>query len=191
MPNNNLSLSARISLAFSTFFRILFDPAFASAVRPLAYPASQPDSAGDAAKAPPSAEPGAPALLKEAGPEAALQLLGLLQQEGRLVDFLEEDVSGYSDAEIGAATRVVHEGCRKALQEYITIEAIRSEQEGARVTMEQGFDAGSVRLIGNLVGNPPFSGTVTHRGWRATAVRLPKLSATHDVSVLAPAEVEL
>ena len=107
------------------------------------------------------------------------------------MDFLEEDVSAYSDAEIGAATRVVHEGCRKALHEHITIEAIRSEQEGARVTMEEGFDAGSVRLTGNLVGKPPFSGTVTHRGWRATEVRLPKLSATHDVSVLAPAEVEL
>jgi len=191
MSNNNLSFIERILLAFSTFFRILFDPAFAAAVRPLAHPAGGPESAGDAAKAPPTAASGAPPLLKEAGPEAALQLLGLLQQEGRLVDFLEEDVSAYSDAEIGAATRVVHEGCRKALQEYITIEAIRSEQEGARVTMEEGFDAGSVRLTGNLVGKPPFSGTVTHRGWRATAVRLPKLSATHDVSVLAPAEVEL
>jgi hypothetical protein len=191
MPNNNLSFIERILLAFSTFFRILFDPAFAAAVRPLTHPASPPDSARDAAKAPPAAESGAPPLLKEAGPEAALQLLGLLQQEGRLVDFLEEDVSGYSDAEIGAATRVVHEGCRKALHEYITIEAIRSEQEGARVTMQEGFDAGSVRLTGNLVGNPPFSGTLTHRGWRATAVRLPKLSATHDVGVLAPAEVEL
>jgi hypothetical protein len=191
MSNNNLSFLERILLAFSTFFRILSEPSFAAAVRPLTHPGSQPDSAGDAEKALATAASGAPPLLKEAGPEAALQLLGLLQQEGRLVDFLEEDVSAYSDAEIGAATRVVHEGCRKALHEHITIEAIRSEQEGARVTMEEGFDAGSVRLTGNLVGKPPFSGTVTHRGWRATEVRLPKLSATHDVSVLAPAEVEL
>jgi hypothetical protein len=114
-----------------------------------------------------------------------------LQQEGRFVDFLEEDVSAYSDADIGAAARVVHEGCRKALREHIRFEPVRSEPEGSRLTLEQGFDASSVRLAGNVVGQPPFTGTLVHRGWRAEEVKLPRLAQGHDVSVLAPAEVEL
>jgi hypothetical protein len=130
-------------------------------------------------------------VLKEASPDAALQLLGLLQRDGRLVDFIEEDVAGFSDTQVGAAARVVHEGCRKVLREHFTIEAVRSEPEGSRITLAQGFDASAVRLTGNVVGEPPFSGTLTHRGWRVVKVQLPKLAPGHDASILAPAEVEL
>lgn len=130
-------------------------------------------------------------VLKEAGPDAALQLLGLLQRDGRFVDFIQEDVVGFSDTEIGAAARVVHEGCRKVLREHFDIESVRTEPEGSRVTLEKGFDASAVRLTGNVVGESPFTGTLTHRGWRATEVKLPKLVAEHDPRVLTPAEVEL
>jgi hypothetical protein len=133
----------------------------------------------------------APTHLKETPPDAALQLLGLLQQEGRLVDFLQEDVSGFSDTEIGAAARVVHEGCRRALHQHLTLDPVRDEQEGVRITLQKGFDASAVRLTGNVVGQPPFNGTLAHRGWRATGVKLPKIAEGHDASVLAPAEVEL
>lgn len=129
--------------------------------------------------------------LRETAPDAALQLLALLQQEGRFVDFLEENVSAYSDAEIGGAARVVHEGCRKVMRDYVQIEPVREEAEGARVTLPAGFDAAAVRLTGNVVGQAPFTGTLMHRDWRAQRISLPKLAEGHDARVLAPAEVEL
>ena len=107
------------------------------------------------------------------------------------MDFLEEEVAQYSDAEIGAAVRVVHEGCRTTLREHLTLLPIREEAEGAHITLEAGFDASAIRPTGNLVGEPPFTGTLAHRGWRATDVRLPKLAKGHDVQVIAAAEVEL
>ena len=122
---------------------------------------------------------------------AALQLLGLLQREARFVDFLQEDTTGYSDADIGAATRVVHDGCRKVLAEHFTVEPVRSEAEGSRITLAEGFDATAVRLTGNVVGQAPFTGTLTHRGWQVTAVRLPQLTDTKAAAVVAQAEVEL
>jgi hypothetical protein len=132
-----------------------------------------------------------PPQLKEASPDAALQLLSLLQRDARLIDFTMENLSNYSDAEIGAAARVVHEGCRKVLNEHFTIAPVREESEGSRLTLNEGFDAASISLTGIVVGKPPFHGNLTHRGWRATDVRLPKLAEHHDASVLAPAEVEL
>jgi hypothetical protein len=126
-----------------------------------------------------------------ATPDAALQLLGLFQREARLIDFTQENLSAYSDADIGAAARVVHEGCGKVLREHFTIEAVRGEAEGSRVVLEEGFDASAVRLTGNVVGKAPFRGALSHRGWRASSVRLPKLAEAHDAAILAPAEVEL
>ena len=122
---------------------------------------------------------------------AAYQLLGLLQREARFVDFVQEDVTGYSDAEIGAAARVVHGGCRKVLREHIVLEAVRGEPEGSRVTLPAGFDATSTRVTGNVVGEPPFTGTLTHRGWRASEARLPQLADAEVARVIAQAEVEL
>jgi hypothetical protein len=115
----------------------------------------------------------------------------LLQQDGRFIDFIQEDIAGFSDAEIGAAARVVHEGCRKVLREHFTLEAVRGEPEGAHVTLEPGFDAAALRLTGNVVGDPPFTGTLTHKGWVAMETKLPKLAASHNINILAPAEVEL
>ncbi len=178
MTEPTLSFMTRFVIAFRLFLRVLFDPKFASVAARLLGGEETP------AQAP------APAL-REASPDAALQLLGLLQQNGRLVDFLEEDVAQYTDAEIGAAVRVVHEGCRKTLNEHFSIEPVRPEQEGARITLEPGYDAAAVRPTGNVVGEPPFSGILAHRGWRVNEVKLPKLTAGHDTRVLAPAEVEL
>ena len=129
--------------------------------------------------------------MRETTPEAALQLLGLLQREARFVDFVQEDVAAYSDADIGAAARVVHEGCRKVLGEHFSIEPVRAESEGSRITLAEGFDAAAVRLTGKVVGKPPFTGSLGHRGWRVTDTRLPKLAEGHDASVIAQAEVEL
>ncbi|MGW8393544.1 DUF2760 domain-containing protein [Pseudoduganella sp. HUAS MS19] len=184
--NNLPSFGSRISLAFGAFFKTLGDAQFAARVRddsvgPLVAPAPPPVPAPAPAAAP----------LREATPDAALQLLSLFQREARLIDFTQENLTGYSDADIGAAARVVHEGCSKVLREHFTIDAVRSEAEGSRVTLPEGFDASAVRLTGNVVGQAPFTGTLSHRGWRASSVRLPKLAEAHDAKVLAPAEVEL
>jgi len=132
-----------------------------------------------------------PVILKEYTPDAALQLLGLLQKEARFIDFIKEDIATYSDADIGVAARVIHEGCNKAINEHFTLAPIRSEQEGGKITLPQGFDASSVRLTGNIVGSAPFTGTLIHKGWQVTNIRLPKLTQGHDAKILAAAEVEL
>ncbi|SIO31737.1 DUF2760 domain-containing protein [Paraburkholderia phenazinium] len=190
MTDSNVSFLGRISLAVGTFFSILGDGEFAARVQRLrsGAPVTQ---APVAAPAPtPAPQPAAPAL-KQASPDAALQLLGLLQRDARFIDFVEEDVAGYSDADIGAAARVVHGGCRTVLREHFTIRPVREEAEGSRVTLPEGFDATAVRLTGNVVGKAPFTGSLSHRGWRVDDVRLPKLAASHDASVIAAAEVEL
>lgn len=132
-----------------------------------------------------------PVVLKEASPDAALQLLGLLQNEARFIDFIKEDITAYSDADIGIAARVVHEGCNKALNEHFTLASVRDEQEGTNITLKPGFDASLVRLTGNIVGQAPFTGTLIHKGWQVTSIRLPKLTQGYNPAIIAAAEVEL
>ncbi|VWC24714.1 DUF2760 domain-containing protein [Burkholderia lata] len=195
MPESNLSFFGRLSLAVGTFFSVLGNREFAAGVlrvRDGAPAPVAPAPAAAPAPAPAAAPVKAPAPeLREASPQAALQLLGLLQRDARFIDFVEEDIAGYADAEIGAAARLVHDGCRAALREHFTIVPVRDEAEGSRVTLPAGFDATAVRVTGNVVGAAPFTGTVSHRGWRVADVRLPKLTGSHDASVVAPAEVEL
>jgi hypothetical protein len=176
------SFFARLSLALG----ILSNPDLAATVLRLQRGEIQPRPAPA-----PTPTPVPATQLKTAAPDSALQLLGLLQHDGRFVDFIQEDIAGFSDAEVGAAVRVVHEGCRKVMREHVTLEPVRSENEGSRITLQAGFDASAVRLIGNVAGQPPFTGTLVHRGWRSAGLKLPKLAAEHDVQVLAPAEVEL
>lgn len=136
------------------------------------------------APAPEAAEPAA-------SPEqGALRLLALLQEEGRLVDFLTESVEPYSDAQIGAATRDVHAGCAKALRAVVDLEPVLPGEEESEVTIEDGFDPAAIRLTGNVSGEPPFRGVLRHAGWRVQAVRLPERAGVDPV-VVAPAEVEL
>jgi hypothetical protein len=132
-----------------------------------------------------------PIVLKEATPDAALQLLGLLQKEARFIDFIKEDIAFFSDSDIGVAARVVHEGCNKAINEHFTLAAIRNEQEGSKITLPESFDAATVRLTGNIVGTAPFTGTLVHKGWQVTSIKLPKLTLGHNAAIVAPAEVEL
>lgn len=198
MTDSNPSFLGRISLAVSTFFSILGDGEFAAGVLRLRKGGASAASATPAAAAPTSAPAAAPApvpqpvpTLKEASPDAALQLLGLLQRDARFIDFVEEDIKSYSDADIGAAARLVHDGCRATLREHFTIRPVRDEAEGSRVTLAEGFDATAIRLTGNVVGKAPFNGSISHRGWRVDEVRLPKLTDSHNAKVIAPAEVEL
>jgi hypothetical protein len=121
---------------------------------------------------------------------AAIQMLAILQRKGRLIDFLQENLSSYDDAQIGAAVRNIHAGCKEALSEHVTLEPIYEQSEGSQVTVESGFDANAVRLVGNVTGQPPFRGTLVHRGWRVTQLELPKQTSDKE-KVIAPAEVEV
>lgn len=174
-----MAFGARFFFAWACFFRVLFDGHFAA--RALAVRSAAP-------ALPPRGPAAAPTHVPAT---SALQLLSLLQREGRLVDFLQQDIASFSDADVGVAARVVHEGCRKALRAHATIEPVRSEAEGARITLEKGFDADAVKLVGEVRGEPPYTGALRHRGWRASRLELPALVGNHDAHVLAPAEVEL
>ena len=155
----------RFVLALRAFWWILTDRDFAARVEPLF------------SRAP-------------TGPD--LRVLAVLQRDGRLVDFLEEDIDGYTDAQIGAAVRDIHRGCRKSLHDYLTIEPIIDATEEQPVTVPADFDPAAVRLVGNVDGAPPFRGTLKHHGWRVRSVHLPLLPvARDDSSVLSPAEVEI
>lgn len=121
--------------------------------------------------------------------DAALRLLALFQQEGRLVDFLLEDIAGYDDGQVGAAVRSIHAGCRAVLDERLKLERILGGEDGDTVEVPAGFDAAAVRVTGNVAGSPPFRGTLQHSGWRAVKISLPESSG--DVRIVAPAEVEV
>ena len=156
----------RIFQALRAFFRVLFNAEFASRVKTLA-------------------------IEDKSKPQADLRLLALFQREGRLLDFLQEDIDGYDDAQIGAAVRAIHKGCRKVLGEYLTLQSIRSEPEGATVEVPAGFDPGAIRLIGNVRGEPPFKGSLKHHGWQVADVRLSPVPAGQNPLIVAPAEVEV
>jgi hypothetical protein len=145
---------------------------------------------------PASASPTAEAVADAApsGPPSsapALRLLALLQQDGRFLDFIAEDIDGYSDEQVGGAVRSIHAGCRKALQERVELGRILSDEDGSTVVVDKGFDPAAIRLTGNVAGEPPFRGTLQHGGWRAAKVTLPESPAGVDPHIIAPAEVEI
>jgi hypothetical protein len=189
---------SRIALAFSCFFRLLFQgrlpDAAAAFLAPEALP--QPPALPPPPEDQPAAAPSRPPAARAAGStelrdEGALLLLSLLQREGRLVDFLRESLDGHDDAAIGAAVREIHHGCKKVLDDHFRIEPVMPGQEDAPVTVPRGFDPGEVRLVGKVDGGPPFKGTLVHHGWRALGATLPALSEGIDRRVLAPAEVRV
>jgi hypothetical protein len=126
----------------------------------------------------------------EIGPD--LRILNLLQRDGRLIDFLEEEIDGYSDAQIGAAVRDIHRGCSKVLREYLSIKPIHSATEGSSVVVDAGFNPAAIRLTGNVAGSPPFRGVLKHHGWKVESVRLPETLVRNGAEpVLSPAEIEI
>ena len=182
--SESLPFFTRIVLAIRCYFRVLFDARVAARVqRALSGEPVSPEAHPEL----PAPKPG----LEKRDPQGALALLALFQREGRLVDFLQQDVTSFSDADVGAAARVVHAGCRKALGAHAEIEPIYSEDEGTTLTLEAGFDRERVKLTGNVGGTPPFRGALRHRGWRVKRLDLPSSIQGHDARVLAPAEVEL
>jgi hypothetical protein len=118
-------------------------------------------------------------------------LLSLLQEKGRLLDFLMEDIAAYGNEQVGAAARVVHQGCRAVVEEAFAPVPV-APMENARIVLEPGYDAGEFRLVGPAENRPPFTVKVTHKGWRARHVRLPRRMGGEripDKPVIVPAEV--
>jgi hypothetical protein len=169
----------RLKFAFRTFFSILDRSRIPEDVA-AALSAKARDEAPLPAAEPPAAE----------SADRALQMLAILQRDGRLVDFLMEDLGSYPDAQIGAAARDVHAGCRQALTRYLSLQAVLEDEEGRPVVVQRGTDPASVKVVGTVGGAPPYRGVLRHRGWQATRVELPPLPPAGR-SILAPAEVEI
>jgi hypothetical protein len=122
-----------------------------------------------------------------------VHFLSMLQGKGRLVDFLMDDINAYSDAQVGAAARVIHAGCKGVLQEHFVISPVRTEPEGSTVQVPAGYSADEYRLVGRIAGAAPFLGVLVHPGWKTDVVRLPQLlrGVSDRLPVIAPAEVEV
>lgn len=160
----------RLTLALRCFWKALGDASFADRVEPLLEPPKVVEKK-------PSGEP--------------VRLLALLQRDGRLVDFLREDIGGYSDAEVGAAVRDIHRDCQATLDKYVELVPVLAEEEGSEIAVPEGFDPETIRLTGSVKGSAPFRGTVEHRGWRVKTLRMPETAADQDDLLIAPAEVEI
>jgi Domain of unknown function (DUF2760) len=144
----------------------------------------------------PAVEPARPTPPQIEGNRADAEIvhfLAMLQEKGRLVDFLMDDINPYSDAQVGAAARVVHAGCKGVLQEHFQVNPVCTEQEGSTVQVPAGYSADEYRLVGRIAGSPPFSGVLVHRGWKTDIVKLPQLlrGASDPLPAIAPAEVEV
>ncbi|MFL6215894.1 MAG: DUF2760 domain-containing protein [Blastocatellia bacterium] len=178
-----IGFGKRISYAFKSFFAILSSGALP---RDVSHELIEPPA--QAAPSPTIEEPIAPRVESS---DRAVQMLAILQRDGRLIDFLTEDIAPYSDAQIGAAVRDLHESCRQSLLKYVQLEPIIASEEGQAVTVQEAIDPASIKLIGNVTGKPPLRGTLRHRGWRASRVNLPPLADGAGRTVVAPAEVEI
>jgi Domain of unknown function (DUF2760) len=172
----------RISLAFRCFFNLLFSGEL-SAGTLAALHLTKRTAAGATPKT-----PAAPPAVKAS--DGALQILGILQRDSRLVDFLMEDIAGYSDDQVGTAVRELHDQCRDSLARYITLHPVIDGVEGTFAKAPSG-DPNVVKFVGNVPAKPPAGGTLRHKGWRASKIDLPALGARQDATVIAPAEIEI
>lgn len=120
-----------------------------------------------------------------------LRLLGMLQSSSRLIDFFKEEISSFSDAQVGAAVRQIHAAASKNLEEVVTIRPLLEENEGAAIMIHKGYNPSEYKVTGNVRGEPPFKGIVRHRGWKAHKISLPKQVGVINREVLAPAEIEV
>jgi hypothetical protein len=182
-------------IALKAFFLVLFNGALARQVDDVLkqrhvqqrLPDTKPEAVIE--RKPAAQKPAAPTKPNRSD---AIALLAALQREGRFVDFLKEELSGFSDAQIGAVARDLHRDCGKVVERMFAVKPLLADAEGASVEVPSGFDAGRYRLVGNVGGTPPFRGALVHHGWQATACELPAwVGGEGSARVVAPAEVEV
>lgn len=166
---------SKLGLAFKAFFTTLKSDEFAKLV--------ETGGAPQQVTAP---------VVEEPKRSEALTLLAALQREARLVDFLMEPLDGYTDQQVAAAVRDIQSDSRKVLERMFAPKPLRSENEGTKITVPAGFDAGAFKLTGNVSGEAPYSGELMHPGWTATKVDVPVWKGSDETAkIIAPAEVEL
>jgi hypothetical protein len=173
----------RISLAFRSFFSILFGGSLPADIAQ-AFGYGKPGPAKAAAPTPAAAPPKPQA----SAADGAVQVLGVLQRDSRLIDFLMEDISAYTDDQVGAAIRDVQVQAKQSLERYLKLQPVIDAVEETTVTTA-GMDATSYKLIGKVPPNgKAASGVLRHRGWKAGQVELP---AAKPSNILVPAELEV
>jgi hypothetical protein len=199
--------------ALRAFFRVLFNKVLATDVARVL------DGESSALAEKPATEAAAPVTLSKpkaaqkpvATRSEALTLLAALQREGRLVDFLREDLGGATDAQIGAVARDLQRDCRAAVERFFALAPLSEQSEGSRIELPAGYDAARYHVLGksgsNTGGSPaagkvdcePQSdgleaavcGVVLHPGWRATKCDVPTYTGPESGHlVIAPCEVE-
>lgn len=139
----------------------------------------------------PNSKPALPLKKEESTDKNHLRLLAFLQRDGRLLDFLQEDIEAFDDTQVGAAAREVHRACKESLDDLISIAPVTDDREGAEVRLPKGYDANKYKVVGKVVGEPPYVGILVHRGWQARKHNLPKSTSAEGIEILCPAEVEL
>jgi hypothetical protein len=173
----------RASWGLTVAGRANIDPAFAAKVNELLGLPVTPGQPGAAAPTAPKAPP------KPSG--APIRMLALLQAESRFIDFLLEDIAAFPDAQVGQAVREIHRKAQAVLRQHLVLDPVVSVSEGETVTVPKGFDPSAIRVLGNVTGEPPFTGQVQHPGWRVREIKLASPPAGHDEFVIQPAEVQL
>lgn len=176
-------------LGLKTLWFIWIDEAFADKVERLIEGKAVPAAGEPVAPAPVApVEPKKPA----PGRSEALTLLSVLQREARFVDFIKEPIASYTDAQIGAAVRSVHQDCGAVLERLFSIQPLRSQTEGAEIEVPEGYDPAEFRLVGNVPDRGPLRGKLTHAGWRATQCEVPAWNGREETAlVVASCEVEV
>ncbi len=186
-----IGFSTRLSYAVRCFFAILLHAEIPQDIARKLIKLAQdtaPLSRKDLPSTPPSRKDDARG---EESVDRAVQMLGLFQRDGRLIDFLAEDVTPYPDAQLGAAVRSIHTSCRQVLERYVKLDPVIESEEDQPVTVPAGFDPAAIKLVGNVTGDPPLRGMLRHRGWKVKEVSLPSLPQGSGRAIVAPAEVEI
>lgn len=129
--------------------------------------------------------------VEAASEQSHLRLLSMMQQSSRLIDFLKEDISAFDDVQVGAAVRKIHEDCSKCLEDIVTIRPLMEQNEGVKIDIPKGYDPSKIKVVGKVKGEPPFSGVLVHKGWKAHKRSLPKKVGEQLTEVICPAEIEV
>ncbi len=173
------SFFTRLSMAIKMIFSASYTQSLFASQQP-AEPEAEPEVAPE------------PAItLQQNDTDAAAQLLALLQKDGRLLDFINEDINAFADDQVAAAARVVHQGVKASLAGHVALAPVAEVAEGDSLNLAADYDRSAYRLVGNISGDAPYNGTLIHKGWKITQINLPAVAEGSDLSVVAPAEVEL
>lgn len=170
------------------------DPSLQAKVNAVLAGAAPPPSPPPPVSPPPVAKSPPPPVAPPPPPKPTgepLRLLTVLQSEARLLDFLMEDFAGASDAQVGAGVKEIHKKAAAAIKKYLVVEPVLAGADGERVTVQKGFDPSAVRVVGNVTGEPPYTGELQHPGWRVKEIKLPTTAEGQDPFVVQPAEVQV